>query len=105
MASTYSIQRWNESTPCKFDGQTISSLSGDPLYELTNYLGGGVAGVVYEANASNIDGDSDIAVKVLNPLGFKLHPSNFMRSCVVAHEGDLLEDSSHPLELRHVSWL
>ena len=33
-----------------YDGQVIK-VSGEPAYELGNYLGGGVAGVVYEATS------------------------------------------------------
>ena len=33
----------------RFDGQAIFGSDGEKIYELGNYLGGGIAGVVYEA--------------------------------------------------------
>ncbi len=33
----------------RFDGQAIFGSGGKKIYELGNYLGGGIAGVVYEA--------------------------------------------------------
>ena len=43
----------------RFDGQSIWSADDELLYELGNYLGGGISGVVYEATdqlqkASNV---------------------------------------------------
>jgi len=39
-------------------------------YELGNYLGGGVAGVVYEAERCGAN--QHFALKILNPVGYKL---------------------------------
>jgi len=43
-----------------FDGQNLI-VDGEVIYELGNYLGGGVAGVVYEGEylAANVDDQSD----------------------------------------------
>jgi hypothetical protein len=60
-----------------YDGQVIK-VSGEPAYELGNYLGGGVAGVVYEAVSLKAAGHDAppraVAMKILNPVGFKLMP-------------------------------
>ena len=46
----------------RFDGQSIWSADDEVLYELGNYLGGGISGVVYEATdqqteANNVSSD------------------------------------------------
>jgi len=61
-----------------YDGQLIK-VNGEPAYELGNYLGGGVAGVVYEASSLKAAGHElphkAVAMKILNPVGYKLMPS------------------------------
>ena len=52
-----------------YDGAQIH-INGQVMYQLGAYLGGGAAGVVYEATSET--GSLDCAVKVLQPLGYKV---------------------------------
>ena len=56
----------------KYDGQTVfvEGEEDNPYLELGNYLGGGAAGVVYEAVHSRTG--QNVALKILNPVGYKL---------------------------------
>jgi 5'-AMP-activated protein kinase catalytic alpha subunit len=71
-----------------YDGQLIK-VNGEPAYELGNYLGGGVAGVVYEAASLKAAGHElphrAVAMKILNPVGFKLMPSGPLQVKKRAH--------------------
>ena len=103
-----------------YDGQNIF-VGGVAQYNLGDYLGGGAAGVVYDAHDVRTEDDaSPVAIKVLNPIGFKLTPSNVLQRCAVAREGSLLEvpasthttssrqrgSASHPpLEAKHIWWV
>jgi hypothetical protein len=53
--------------------------------------------------------EETVAVKVLNPVGFRTMDSDALQSAVVARQGDDLEravlDGKHPMEQRHVWWL
>eukprot|EP00752_Nemacystus_decipiens_P015587 g13910.t1 len=70
-----------------FDGQTIT-INGKPSYELGSFLGGGAAGVVYEgADVSEASQIRPVAIKILNPVGFRLAPAATLRRCVVARRG------------------
>lgn len=74
-----------------YDGQCI--YSGRALYyELGGYLGGGAAGVVYEAFCARTK--RHVAIKILNPVGYKLLPSSLLSRCVVAVRGKPLEPSN-----------
>ena len=79
----------------RYDGQLIW-IAGEAQYDLGNYLGGGAAGVVYEASnlkpSSPLGCRSDhtnknVAVKILNPVGFKLMPNGALQRCIVARKG------------------
>lgn len=71
----------------RYDGQVIW-IEGEANYELGNYLGGGAAGVVYEAVDLRADPTNrNVAVKILNPVGFKLMPSGPLQRCQVAVKG------------------
>ncbi|TMW60137.1 hypothetical protein Poli38472_000179 [Pythium oligandrum] len=67
-----------------YDGQCIYS-GRELLYELGGYLGGGAAGVVYEAFCAKTK--RHVAIKILNPVGYKLLPSTLLTRCVVAVQG------------------
>ncbi len=89
-----------------YDGQTIF-IDGAPAYELGNYLGGGVAGVVYEA--VHVETEKVVAIKILNPVGYKLMPSTSLKRCMVAVRGNDLEpevvSSSFPMRPKHIWWM
>ena len=53
-----------------FDGQTIYDQNNVAIFEVSNFLGGGAAGNVYEA--LNIRSKEHYALKILNPLGRKV---------------------------------
>lgn len=55
----------------KYDGQSIYS-GGKVVYDLGNYLGGGASGSVYQGFDPVWQGtDKSVAIKILNPLGYK----------------------------------
>ena len=68
----------------KYDGQTIS-ICGVPAYDLGNYLGGGAAGVVYEGFQASTR--KHVAIKILNPIGYKMVPAMQLQRYVVAKRG------------------
>lgn len=71
----------------RYDGQVIW-IDGESCYELGNYLGGGAAGVVYEAVDLRADPTNrNVAIKILNPVGFKLMPGGPLQRCLVAVKG------------------
>jgi len=104
----------------RYDGQLIW-ISGEAHYELGNYLGGGAAGVVYEgtklksnpgadgpftpdnSSYSNPDAKS-VAMKILNPVGFKLMPNGPLQRCHVARKGTPLPPNA-PMQFQHVWWV
>ena len=65
----------------KYDGQTVW-VDGEPAYEIGNFLGAGVAGSVHEA--IDLDANRHVAIKVLNPVGYKLCPNTSLQKCLVA---------------------
>ena len=69
----------------KYDGQTVFA-HRQPLYELGNYLGQGAAGSVYEAFHTATS--KTVALKILNPIGFKLLPSGSLQRYIVAKKGE-----------------
>ena len=87
----------------KYDGQSLF-INGDEVeenfdqsnlytlamqvYELGNYLGGGASGSVYQAiDLSCLPEERMVAVKILNPVGFKLMPNSQLAKCTVVHKG------------------
>ncbi|ETO62477.1 CAMK/CAMKL protein kinase, variant [Phytophthora nicotianae P1976] len=79
-----------------YDGQAIYS-GNELIYELGGYLGGGAAGVVYEA--FSIRTKQHVAIKILNPVGYKLFPSTLLARCIVAVKGKPLVLPSDEAEL------
>lgn len=86
-----------------FDGATLVSETG--VYEMGNFLGSGAAGTVYEAtrrDSQQVMGPAhpelllaatpllacsaqSVAVKILNPIGYKLAPPQLIQRCQVLH--------------------
>lgn len=75
----------------KYDGQSITLL-GAPGYEVGSYLGGGSAGVVYEA--TNVSTHDRVAVKIINPTGFRLLSTAILKQCVVASRGIPMDEDT-----------
>ena len=71
----------------KYDGQNIFA-GNKVVYELGNYLGGGASGSVYQA--VEVSTDRSVAVKILNPLGYKNTIVGQINKCPVAVKGQPL---------------
>lgn len=69
----------------KYDGQSIW-VDGKEAFTLNNWLGGGAAGVVYEA--VDVEQESTVAIKILNPCGYKLMPASVLHRCSVLRKGE-----------------
>ena len=77
----------------KYDGQTIClAPDGSPAFEIGTYLGGGSAGVVYEA--TKLSSHDRFAVKIINPTGFRLLSTALLKQCVVACRGAPMDDDT-----------
>ena len=88
----------------RYDGQVIW-IEGEAGFEMGNYLGGGMAGVVYEAEDIRADPIlPHVAIKILNPVGFKLMPSGPLQRCLVAVKGAGVR-RGQLLREEHVWWL
>jgi len=89
-----------------FDGQVLWRSAGAPIYEVGNFLGGGAAGTVYEATHKGTF--EHYALKILNPLGYKIMPSNSLRRCTVVSKGapySDLDEVAPLLSKANVWWL
>ncbi|KAF0696812.1 Aste57867_12474 [Aphanomyces stellatus] len=90
----------------RYDGQSIF-INGELRYELGGYLGGGTAGVVYEAFC--LSTKQHVALKILNPIGYKLMPTSLLSRCLVAIKGRQMEsevaNGIQPMRNEHVWWL
>lgn len=101
----------------KYDGQHIwCTKRSKPDYILGNYLGGGVAGVVYEAerrveqqSQSQSQSSEQVAVKILNPVSFRLAPPSSLIEVVIVREGIISSDDvlrrRKPMTEKHVWWV
>jgi serine/threonine protein kinase len=86
-----------------FDGNYIY-YDKCPLIEIGNFLGGGAAGTVYECEY--IKTKDRYALKILNPLGYKLMTPALLRKCNVLTKGKSVTDDNDPsLSKSHVWWL
>jgi serine/threonine protein kinase len=88
-----------------FDGTTVwlDHPRGIALYDIGNYLGGGVAGTVYQCDDRE---NNHYALKILNPLGYKLLPAGLLRRCVVLVKGTTFSESpDEVIHLENVWWL
>jgi serine/threonine protein kinase len=93
----------------KYDGQCIFS-GGKVVYELGNYLGGGASGSVYQGyDPAWQNNDKAVAIKILNPLGYKNLIFGNINQCVVALKGlPLNSEQSHgkaPMNAQNAWWL
>lgn len=90
-----------------FDGQTIWQENRVALYEVGNFLGGGAAGTVYEAEHAK--SKEHFALKILNPLGYKMTSPSLLRRCTVLLKGkavpESMERSKAPIGKENVWWL
>lgn len=66
--------------------QNPSQLVGNeqPRYVLSTYLGGGSAGTVHEA--LDLESQEPCAIKVVNPIGYKLTPLTVLSRCILARK-------------------
>ncbi|ETW07967.1 CAMK/CAMKL protein kinase [Aphanomyces invadans] len=95
-----------------YDGQTII-IAQQEKFRLGNYLGSGIAGVVYEA--MELKKHRHVAVKILNPVGYKLFFPQALARCEVIRAGAVYNHEKRPqspggtpampLEKGHVWWL
>lgn len=88
-------------------GQTVWLQNRVPLYEVGNFLGGGAAGTVYEVE--HVNTKEHFALKILNPLGYKMLSPSLLRRCSVLSKGkpvsENAERSKEPITKEHVWWL
>lgn len=71
----------------KYDGQRLY-IGNQVVFELSSYLGGGASGSVYQSTefiSQNIS--REVAVKILNPIGFKTCPAAIVSKCIVVSKG------------------
>ena len=90
-----------------FDGQSVWTDRNTTIYEVGNFLGGGAAGTVYECE--HMKTKDHFALKILNPLGYKLISPVLLKRCAVVSKGkivsDAIERSKNGLSVDHVWWL
>lgn len=88
-----------------FDGQSIWLDFKTELFEVGNFLGGGAAGNVYECE--HVRTKERYAIKVLNPLGFKITASSLLRKFLVITKGEVFDDSDRAAIVgkQHIWWL
>jgi serine/threonine protein kinase len=92
-----------------YDGQAILS-EGEVIYELGNYLGGGASGSVYQAFQPEWEGsEKAVAIKILNPLGYKNCAFGQLNQYPILEKGMRLnQDQSNgklPMHSSNVWWL
>mmetsp|Transcript_20096 Transcript_20096/g.37466 ORF Transcript_20096/g.37466 Transcript_20096/m.37466 type:complete len:573 (-) Transcript_20096:30-1748(-) len=103
---------------CTFDGSIISLVQTpqNPEYVLNSYLGGGSSGVVYSAQCMNPSQDpspgrpaeSDVAVKVLSPTGYRMLSTSHLRAFLVVVKGEEVREVGGVMEQvtsKNIWWL
>jgi serine/threonine protein kinase len=89
-----------------FDGQSVWVDSQNELFEVGNFLGGGAAGTVYECE--HVRSHERFALKILNPLGYKIITPPMLRRLSIIHKGLTFNDNDKT-ELapkkEHIWWL
>lgn len=89
-----------------FDGQTIWLNRDTEFFDVGNFLGGGAAGTVYECEHVHTHGH--FALKILNPLGYKILSPTLLRRCSVLSKGKSVNDhdrSKDVITLDNIWWL
>lgn len=89
-----------------FDGQIVWKDPGRELFEVGNFLGGGAAGTVYECE--HVQSRCRYALKILNPVGFKLTSPSLLKKYSIVRRGESCNDGTDSvmkLTLDHVWWL
>ncbi|KAG7396367.1 hypothetical protein PHYBOEH_002348 [Phytophthora boehmeriae] len=88
-----------------YDGQQIrlSSAPAGAAFTMGNYLGGGIAGVVYEAFDQRAK--RPVAVKILNPVGYKLTSPGALRRAEVVKKGVPVMGNVRGMTLDNVYWV
>ncbi|CCI42330.1 unnamed protein product [Albugo candida] len=89
-----------------YDGQQIitgADRDREIRYTMGNYLGGGIAGVVYEA--FDRKEHQHVAIKILNPVGYKLlNPAVLRRGEIIKH-GVPVVGNVRNMTLENVYWV
>jgi serine/threonine protein kinase len=91
-----------------FDGQIIWYNQDIELFEVGNFLGGGAAGTVYECE--HLQSHERYALKILNPIGYKIIAPAFLRKCNIIYKGMIFNDTNNNknnevLTTSHIWWL
>ncbi|KAI9983511.1 hypothetical protein PInf_007542 [Phytophthora infestans] len=88
-----------------YDGQhiTLSSSPSAAAFVMGNYLGGGIAGVVYEAFDQRMK--RPVAVKILNPVGYKLTSPGALRRAEIVKKGVPIVGNVRGMTLDNVYWV
>ena len=76
------------------------------MFEVGNFLGGGAAGTVYECE--NVNNRNHYALKILNPLGYKIVNPSLIRRFNVVIKGKVVTDDierTNTLTREHVLWV
>lgn len=90
----------------KYDGQSIF-ICNRIVYELENWLGAGASGSVYHGIETATQ--KTVAIKILNPIGYKLFPAPQISQCIIISKGLALSKEQamgkSPLLASNVWWL
>jgi serine/threonine protein kinase len=73
-----------------FDGQIVWYDRNTSLFEVGNFLGSGAAGNVYECE--HLRSREHFALKILNPVGYKMMSPALLRRCNIIVKGKILPD-------------
>lgn len=76
------------------------------MFEVGNFLGGGAAGTVYECE--NVSNRNHYALKILNPLGYKIVNPSLLRRFNVVLKGKVVTDeveSANGITKEHILWV
>jgi hypothetical protein len=84
--------------------QSVKLMNGEDSFEVGNYLGGGVAGTVYEAEYSRTR--ENFALKILTPLVYKItNPSTLRKYAHVTKGANYDEEAGISITKEHVWWV
>jgi serine/threonine protein kinase len=75
-----------------FDGTAVWLDQKTELFEVGNFLGGGAAGNVYECE--HVQTHERFALKILNPLGYKILSPSLLRRCNIVMKGKIYNDNN-----------